>query len=353
MKKELKEETNWPSKSRFIRCVNGVLDVEERKLIDHNPDRGCGMKTKIPCNFDPSASYERWKKFLEEVFPGQSEKAKMLQEFFGYCLLPELRFKKMLVLWGPGLGKSTVLNMLIEMLGRNNFSCLTINDLKQQHLISLLQDKLLNMGNEANPWYPADSKILRRMIKGDRVRANKKKYGKSYTFRPFAKFVVEVGQSPIIPGRNYSFGEMVLGVGFKKRFTQKEIDPYLSERLMEERDGVFLWSLFGLERLLQNGRFNVPEIVRIESAEFMKILNLTPIFVAKQCVLGRSKKVGTSTLYDAYRCWCFREGYRAGSRRKFCAEILSDYPSVRKSVINLTNTRQRGFVGIGLKSVLE
>ena len=351
MKKELKEETNWLSKSRFIRCVNGVLDVEERKLIDHNP--GYEIKSKIPCNFDPYASYERWGKFLEEVFPGQSEKAEILQEFFGYCLLPELRFKKMLVLWGPGLGKSTVLNMLIGMVGRNNFSCLTMNDLKQQCLISLLEGKLVNMASEASVWYPGNTKILETMIKGDRVRANKKKYGKSYTFRPFAKFVVEVGQSPIIPGRNYSFGEMVLGVGFKKRFTQKEIDPYLLERLMEERDGVFLWSLFGLERLLQNGRFNVPEIVRIESAEFMKILNLTPIFVAKQCVVDSNKKVGTSTLYDEYNSWCFREGYRAGSRRKFCAEILSDYPSVRKSVINLTNTRQRGFVGIGLKSVLE
>lgn len=350
MMKKFKEGENWLSKSRYIQCLSGILDVEERKLIHHNPEYE--IKTTIPCNFDPYASYERWNKFLEEVFPGESEKAEMLQEFFGYCLLPEFPFKKMLVLWGGGFGKSTVLNVLREMVGRNNFSCLTMNDLKQQHLISLLEGKLVNMANEANIWYPANTKILGTMIKGAQVRA-KMKYDKSYTFRPFAKFVVEVGQSPILPGRDYSFGDMVLAVEYKRAFTEKEVDPYLLEKLMEERDGVFLWSLFGLERLLQNGRFSVPEVVKVESAKFMKILNHTPIFVAKRCMLDRNKKVGTSTLYDEYKSCCFREGYYPVSQRKFCAEILSDYPSVSKCVIDLTNTRQRGFVGIGLKSALE
>ena len=76
-----------------------MVDLKQGKLIDHDPKYG--SRIQIPAKFDYEAIHERWDKFLEEVFPEDKSKkqkergkAAMLQQFFGYCLLPDCRFQK-------------------------------------------------------------------------------------------------------------------------------------------------------------------------------------------------------------------------------------------------------------------
>jgi len=354
-----KREEDWPADKRYVNCQNGMVDLEKKTLISHDPHYW--SRVQIDANYDMDAIRDRWDQFLGEVFPEDNEtpdqpgKAHMLQQFFGYCLLPDCRFQKAMFLHGAGAnGKSVSLETLINVIGRDNTSSLTITDLSQRFKTQFLQDKLINIATETNTRDPISSEIFKAAIRGDAITAEKK-YGEPYLFNPKAKWLVAMNEPPTIPDKTYGFKRGIIVLEFKRRFVGDEIDPYLSEKLAKEKDGIFMWALFGLEDLLQNNGFDVPEVVKTESDEFMKTLNPALIFIDEACILSPKMDVGTVELYEQYKIWCHDGGNRPLSRNKFHDQILMNFSTVRKERIGIeaAGTRRKGFIGIGLKEKIE
>jgi putative DNA primase/helicase len=243
---------------------------------------------------------------------------------------------------------------LIEVIGRGNTSSLTITDLGQRFKTQFLQDKLINIATETNTRDPIATEIFKAAIRGDGITAERK-YGEPYLFNPIAKWLIAMNAPPIIPDKTYGFTRSITVLEFKKRFEGAEIDPYLPGKLAEEKDGVFLWALFGLERLLKNRGFDIPPVVKKESDEFMKVLNPVLIFIEEQCQVGPKQQVGSVEIYEEYKKWCHDGMNRPLSRNKFHDQILMNFPSVMKGKIsseeedNTRDNRKRGFTGIGLR----
>ena len=73
----------------------------------------------LPFDFDPMApAPPRWLEFLHQVLGDDVEAKNLLQEWFGYCLLPDTSQQKILMLVGPTRsGKGTVGRVLAGLLG--------------------------------------------------------------------------------------------------------------------------------------------------------------------------------------------------------------------------------------------
>jgi hypothetical protein len=70
----------------------------------------------VPFAHDPNAEAPTWKGFLGDRF--SKEEAPFLQEFFGYCLTPDVSHETALWLYGPpGGGRSTLIAGAEAMLG--------------------------------------------------------------------------------------------------------------------------------------------------------------------------------------------------------------------------------------------
>jgi len=353
-----KIEQDWPQETRYINCMNGMLDLKEGSLIAHHPE--FWSRIQINANFNLEADSDRWDQFLEEVFPedakkkeGELGKADMLQQFFGYCLLPDCRFQKAMFLYGVGAnGKSTALDSLIQVLGRDNTSSLSISDLGQRFKTQFLQGKMINIATETNTRDPIATEIFKAAIRGDGITAERK-YGEPYMFNPTAKWLIAMNEAPVIPDKTYGFTRSVIVLEFKRRFKGKEIDPYLPEKLAAERDGIFTWAVFGLERVLKNNGFDLPGVVERESQEFMKTLNPVLLFAEEQLIVGPKQEVGTTEIYDEYKKWCSDGGNRPLSRNKFQDQILMNFPSVTKERIREGGINKRGFRGIGIRERIE
>src|SRR5262249_54965993 len=84
-----------------------------RNLFNHNV---------LDYSFDAQAPPpERWLRFLREVWPDDPESITTLQDWFGYCLLPDTSRQKILFLYGPTrTGKGTIARVLREMIGPAN-----------------------------------------------------------------------------------------------------------------------------------------------------------------------------------------------------------------------------------------
>ncbi len=104
----------------------------------------------LPFAFDPDRAgrCERWLTFLDETIqtPGPILQA---QEFADYCLTPEVRYEKALLLLGPGAdGKSKFISILEALVGADNCSAVSFQDLEDQFHRSSLYGKLLNISTE-------------------------------------------------------------------------------------------------------------------------------------------------------------------------------------------------------------
>jgi len=351
-----KTEQDWPRDNRYVNCLNGMLDLKEQRLIDHHPE--LWSRTQINANFNLDAVPDRWEQFLGEIFPedkkkkdGELGKADMLQQMYGYCLMPDCRFQKAMFMYGVGSnGKSTALEALISVIGRDNTSSLSITDLGQRFKSQFLENKLINIATETNTKDPIASEAFKAAVRGDALTAERK-YGEPYLFNPKAKWLVAMNDTPVIPDKSYGFTRSVIVIEFKRRFQGKEIDPELPEKLYEERDGILTWAVFGLERILKFRGFEIPEVVEKESSQFMKTLNPVLIYMDERCDIEDGAETGSSELYDDYKKWCSEGGNRALSRNKLQDQILINFPTVEKGKIGEKYSRVNGFKGISLKII--
>jgi len=101
---------------------NGMIDLA--RIVQGNPPKLLGFDhdwfttSQLPYDFDPAAKCQKFKAFLHRILeidpktkkPRRTDdkRMKLLQEFFGYCLLNSARFQKFLVMIGEGCKRKGV-----------------------------------------------------------------------------------------------------------------------------------------------------------------------------------------------------------------------------------------------------
>ncbi|MBT4177745.1 MAG: hypothetical protein HOE02_05600 [Candidatus Marinimicrobia bacterium] len=194
--------------------------------------------------------------FLKETIQTENEIA-IVQEFFGYCFLTENRFEKFLVLLGPGCdGKSTLMGVLHEMLGRDKCSRLSIRDLDDHFSRAQLQGKYVNLFPEIVD--QLDFGSFKMILHGNGIPAAIK-HQKCFVFDSHCKFVFKTNYLPEHWTQYNGINSRALVVTFKQRFLSgsktSPPDYFLIDKLLTEMPGIYKWAMDGLTRLLSNAKF--------------------------------------------------------------------------------------------------
>src|SRR5439155_26310093 len=114
-----------------IRCINlriGILEWINGELVPHSVDEF--EVVQLPVAYTPDAACAQFDRYLQttlgpEVIP-------LAEEVFGYCLIPDSRFEKAVMLTGLGEnGKSVCLDTLIALLGADNVANVALQDLEE------------------------------------------------------------------------------------------------------------------------------------------------------------------------------------------------------------------------------
>ena len=88
---------------------NGLYDCIENKLLPHDPEYLSTIQ--IPIEYNPEATCSTVDYFFESTLPADC--IPIVEELFGYCLIPYTKFEKAFMLTGGGAnGKSTLLTLL-------------------------------------------------------------------------------------------------------------------------------------------------------------------------------------------------------------------------------------------------
>jgi len=352
-----REEEEWPPPGDYINCLNGMVDIKSGKLLSHDPKYG--SRTQLPVYYDWNCPFERWLQFLDEIFPDEmdpadnkkvlvrgQEKIDLLQQFFGYCLLCDCRFEKALFLKGDGAnGKGTILHVLRAMVGRENVCSLSMKDLGDPKFsLHFLQGKLVNVATETSHRDPLATEMFKTIVSGEPITTEKKFHDK-FEFIPFAKMLLAMNEMPVIPDRSFGLERRLLILECNVRFDGAKADPDLKGKLEKEASGVFMWSLIGLEKLLENGGFTMGEAVTTANKRFVRNLHPVLQFLEEECILKEGVKIEVMELYGAYKRWCEKNSYRALARNRFTDQLLTN-PAIDKR--KATHNRRWHFIGVDL-----
>jgi hypothetical protein len=107
---------DFDSNSGWFHAKNGWIDVKTLKFVGHSPERLSRRVSDVV--YDKKAVCPMYDKFLDEQMQLQKDQVRVIDQFSGLLLTPDITKQKMLVLVGkPGCGKSTLLDLWSDVLG--------------------------------------------------------------------------------------------------------------------------------------------------------------------------------------------------------------------------------------------
>lgn len=330
----------------IINVKNGLYNVLDGSFTAHNPDFLSTVQLNV--RYTPGAACPRFMRFLTESL-GEAE-IPLVQEMLGYFLIPVNKAQKSFVIVGePGAGKSKLLLTLNEiLLGQQNVSNIPWQGLNERFKLAELFGKLANIFADLPTKNIDDNGIFKALVGEDFLTAERKNKD-PFTFQPYARLLFSCNAIP----RNYGdksegFYRRLIIIRFSKPVPEEKRDAELLDKFAEEADGIFLFAVEGLRRLISNKyRFSETEATRAEVQRYRVDSNSVLSFVEDCCAIDPRAETERGELFNHYREYCRNAGLSPVSQKTFNKDVESAHPSVKRGVDRLG--KRRVWKGIGLE----
>ena len=317
-----REEFN--KNNHFINLKNGLFDLKEYKIVVHTPK--FLSTVQLPILYNENAECPKFINFLHEIFEGDKERIKLIQQLFGYCLTSSTKAQKAFILQGSGAnGKSVLLSILTALVGKENVSNLPISSLGSHFKVVDLLDKNVNIVSEGN--FKAtlfSSEAFKAIVAGDDCFAEHK-YGDTFSLQPKCKIIIAVNRLPNIKDTSYGMERRLIVIPFHRIFRANEQDKFLTKKLKQELSGIFNFALEGLKELRKN-KYNFVSSKECDKAsrEFFQHNNPIKEFVETQIYESPASHITNKELSKIYMLWLYKEGIPRPNelnRRQFSNDI--------------------------------
>lgn len=330
------KRATWPGKEAInvdddlINVKNGLLNWRTGELYPHDPRRLSTIQ--IPVYYDPDAKCERINQFFREVLP--EDAIPTIEELFGYLMRPTTEFEKAFMFTGTGAnGKSTMINLITAFIGQDNISNVALQDLENNRFkLAQLYGKLANIFADLSPKALESSAVFKAVVSGDSLSAEFKGVD-SFDFRPFARLIFSANEIPASRDVGEAFFRRWIIIPFPNRFEHgKNANKNLIHELTTEKElsGLLNLAIEGLRRLEAQGCFTENETTRQALETYKKETDNVASFIDEMCFVDDNAEVYTTELYEAYRYWCERCGYKALSKKRFHAQLKTKIPGLDK-----------------------
>jgi putative DNA primase/helicase len=306
--------------TRYINLKKGMLDWENDKLLSHDPEYY--SQFQLPINYNPDQGCPNWKQALKQWVP-EKEARQFLQEFVGYCLIPDTSMHKAVILHGTGSnGKSTFLNVLTSLFGEENLSSIPLHRLSERFETANIQDKLVNICPDIDPTYLKETGILKTMIAGEKLRGEYK-YGASFDFNPVIKLIFSANEIPKARDKTEAWYRRFEIVKFPNKFrkTDPGFDPHLEEKLKKELPGILNWSIKGLKRLKEQRHFTQSKLIKEAKREYERENDTVVAFIEDMTDYPEENYEVGQEVYEEYQRYCEGAGMKYTSRRTFTSKL--------------------------------
>lgn len=293
---------DFDNDENLFHASNGWLQLDTVTLTEHTPDKLSRRKSIV--NYDPTATCPLYDKFLDEQIQLQADQVRVIDQFSGLLLTPDITKQKMLVLIGkPGCGKSTLLDLWTDVLG----DLATQNSLHEiagesfRFRGSTLVDKTLCWFDEVEVTRSNVGSSLINLITGQQIRVERKGINGIVASQNKLKCVLTANTLPrsaemgiyrrmILIYLNYSF--------YDNMTDNKDI----RQLLRAEASGVLNRMLRGLHDIKQNKGFTVIDGHDQLIEDYKTSSNTVAEFLDEHFEFDyEAEKISTKVLLEAYK----------------------------------------------------
>lgn len=322
----------------MINLKNGLYNVLEDSFQPHTP--AYISTVQMGASYEPGAECPQFMAFLQNIV--HEAEIPLIQEIFGYLLIPVNKAQKSFVLVGaPNAGKSTLLSVAQEiLLGADNVSNIPWQSLGDRFNKAELFGKLANIFADLPSRSIDDNGMFKALTGEDYITAERKNKD-PFTFRPYARLLFSCNEIPRNYGdRSDGFYRRLIIIRFDHPVPKDKRDPNLRERFLAERNGILMWAMEGLKRLIASGYvFTETEATREELQRYKVESNSALLFVDECCVLDAQAEYPREELFQYYRDYCNKNGLKAMSQASFNKDVESASPTITRKTDRLGKRR--------------
>ena len=277
-----------------------------------------------------------------------------LDETEYYCLLPTTKGQKMLMLIGKGgEGKSRIGLVMRSLLG-DSMNTTSIQKVESNRFSRAdLENKLLMVDDDMDMSALPKTNYIKSIVTSECKMDMERKGVQSYQSQLYVRFLCfGNGALTALHDKSDGFFRRQIVLTTKDRPADRADDPFLVDKLLWEKEGIFLWCLEGLHRLIRNNyQFSISGKAR-ENMETVKRSsnNVIEFLQSEGYIRFRADSEASSkAIYEAYTRWCDDNAQKPMSANRVSSELAQNerlYNVEATNNVHAGGKRVRGFVGI-------
>jgi len=234
----------------LLNCQNCVVDLRDKSQQPHRKELKLSKIVSVDCV--PSARVNRFKRFLHEVFDGDTELIKAVHLIVGYTLTGNVKEDMMFILQGEGgNGKSVLCELLRDIMG--DYACLLETEVlldrgggvRKQEAIGRLMGKRGVFASETDNQTSWRTGLVKRLTGGDSL-TGAALHKSSYEFQPSHKLWLSCNHLPSTRDNSAGFWRRVWVLPFNVQFSPEKRDQGLGRTLRAtEAEAILAWAVAG------------------------------------------------------------------------------------------------------------
>ena len=309
------------SHPRYLGLKDEILDIQTMNIIPYSPD--FIINNKIQYNYKPTAYSKVLDDMLNKVACNDPEIRSLLEEMIGYTLYRENTLQMAFILTGEGSnGKSTLLDIIKNLLGKPNFTSLDLRELEDTFKAAELYNKLANIGDDISAKYLDTSSIFKKVVSGETFMVQKK-YGQPFEMENYSTQIFCSNELPQVKDTTHGFIRRLSIVPFNAKFSSSDADwdPFIKDKLMTDESMEYLLSIAikGLQRALHNQKFTVSSKGEKEKSDYVVDNNPILQFLNDEPKIANEE---VTDVYAVYQQWCAANGVKPFKNTTFSKEVV-------------------------------
>lgn len=321
-----------PPAAEILPCLTHNLHVPTGHILPATPQlfTPCAIDFDYDADADPP---EAWMRFLEQILEDDIDSVRLLQEWFGYCLLADTSLQKILLIIGPRRsGKGTIARVLAEVVGSQNVVGPTTGSLAGTFGLQPLIGKTVAIVSDARFAGDGVAIVVERLlcISGEDTLTIDRKFLPAVTMKLPTRFVFLTNEIPTLRDASTALPGRFHTIRLENSFFGKE-DPQLTRKLLAERAGILKWAVDGRRELMRRGYFLQPASGAAAIEEMEELASPVKAFVRECCTVGPGHRAEVDALYQDWCRWCQREGRNiVCTKMSFGKDLGAAVPGIKR-----------------------
>lgn len=237
-----------------VNLRNGLLRLDGMQFAPHDPDHL--SRVQLNAEYDPGARADGFERFLAEVIPDRADRETVMEVVSTALVGNQVNLEKIVMFLGEGHnGKSTLLEVISEVLGPDNISHVSIHQLIEERFARAeLDGKMANIYADISANEITNLGVIKSLVTGEPIMAEYK--GQPiFVLKNKAKLVFSCNRLPDIAEDSDAVFRRFIIIHFPVQFDGAGDNPNLKRELTTEREksGILNMLLESLRRVIDNG----------------------------------------------------------------------------------------------------